>query len=122
MKQSEIQDLIDGRVDIILTREDFSDSLKIKVKNNKQKEIILDLTEEEINLIGQKLIQFNKKRTDILFSIIELEKTIDYIIQNILFDSKRNENSVLFDAFFMKSNYVSFFHKWKILKELLKSH
>lgn len=121
MDQKKIKELIDGGIEILLSRDNFEDSLKLSIKNHTTKNQTINLSREEIDKLGRELIQLNKKRTEVLFYSIDLEKSIDSILTKILFEEKRNENSVLFDILFLKSTYVSFFHKWKILKELLKS-
>ena len=58
-------------------------------------------------------------RWNILSIAISIEMLINAHIEYIIFDEK-NKNTVLFQDLFLRSNYLTFFSKWQILKELCK--
>lgn len=62
---------------------------------------------------------FSNFRGNILSIATSIESLINSLIEFIIFNEK-NDTTELFQNLFLRSNYLSFHNKWKILKELCK--
>ena len=72
------------------------------------------------NSFLNKLKEVSDFRWKVLSISTSIEILINANIELIIFD-EQNENSKLFQDLFLRTNYLTFFSKWNIFKELCKS-